>query len=300
MDALLSDKALNCLLQAFPASLSLWVSQSFGYSSPFCPLYLLTAGLLILAWLMWEEEKTWRESWLHLRNLWNSQKRAMAADGLWALGHMICLKGPLALLHVLFFQGAYTRSLSFSSELLAPSWQWTAPVWLQGFLATLVTMLAIDFVAYVIHRAMHTVPCLWHVHRLHHSATFLTPLTTLRQHPLEPLMLSVGRGVAAGCGLGFLHAWFSGATPLWTLGGMGCGFFFYMFTVNLHHAPIPLRYPAVVSLYFLSPHMHHLHHSRALHHHGSNFGVVFSIWDRLFGSYLDQRVGLDELEFGQT
>jgi sterol desaturase/sphingolipid hydroxylase (fatty acid hydroxylase superfamily) len=163
---------------------------------------------------------------------------------------------------------------------------------------TALTMLAIDLAGYGLHRAFHGLPQLWRIHRIHHQSRFLTPLATFRQHPLEPALLNGVRGLAAGLTLGLLHSFLPNCTPVWTIAGMGAGFFAYMFTVNLHHAPIPVRFPRLLSAVLISPHIHHLHHSRAQGHHGKNFGVVFSFWDRVFGSYLDQDVGLDELEFG--
>jgi len=173
-----------------------------------------------------------------------------------------------------------------------------APHLLELILSTAVTMLAIDFAAYAMHRAFHAHAGLWWIHRIHHQTEYLTPFSTFRQHPLEPFLLNGARGLAAGISLGALHSFLPNCTPVWTVGGMGIGFFAYMFTVNLHHFPIAIRYPKFLSLLLISPHAHHIHHSLAEHHHGKNFGVVFSFWDRLFGSYRVEDFGLDELKFG--
>jgi sterol desaturase/sphingolipid hydroxylase (fatty acid hydroxylase superfamily) len=159
-------------------------------------------------------------------------------------------------------------------------------------------MLCIDFTSYIIHRFMHSQPWLWHVHSVHHSAKVLTPLTTYRQHPLEPLILNVCRAGAAGLGLVFFRAFFPNETPVFTLYGLGAGFFVYMFTVNLHHSMIPVSYPKVLRRIFVSPHLHHLHHSKNEKHFNCNYGVVFSVWDQIFGTYQDQEFGLGELHFG--
>jgi sterol desaturase/sphingolipid hydroxylase (fatty acid hydroxylase superfamily) len=38
---------------------------------------------------------------------------------------------------------------------------------------------------------------------------------------------------------------------------------------------------------FVTPRSHHIHHSAAREHYDTNFGVVFSLWDRLFGTWVD-------------
>ena len=45
-----------------------------------------------------------------------------------------------------------------------------------------------DFSKYIIHRFMHRWPILWSLHKVHHSATVLTPMTVFRTHPLEGII----------------------------------------------------------------------------------------------------------------
>jgi sterol desaturase/sphingolipid hydroxylase (fatty acid hydroxylase superfamily) len=264
-------------------------------SSPFCPLYLVpTVGFAVL-WLSHSQSWTFPEA---VRYLWQQVRqngRIIGVDGLWALFQMLCLRVPLAAWHLALFQWAYENTLG-----LAPDTDWGLGldhVW-EALLGTMLTMLAIDFAAYAMHRALHECPGLWWIHRLHHATEFLTPFSTLRQNPLEPLLLNGARGLAAGVMLGFLHLLLPNETPIWTIAGMGPGFFLYMFTVNLHHAPLPIRYPHALRKILISPHIHHIHHSKAPEHHGKNFGVIFSFWDRWFGTYWDQDVRLGELQFG--
>ena len=159
-------------------------------------------------------------------------------------------------------------------------------------------MVAIDFSSYSVHRWMHANRKLWDLHAIHHSAEELTPLTTYRQHILEPVILNTCRAAASGLALGLLHAIFIDATPVITVFGMGVGFFVYMLTTNLHHCHIPVCYPRVLRWLLVSPHQHQMHHSRDPRHYDCNFGVVFSIWDRIFGSYRHESIQLGELSFG--
>ncbi len=271
------------------------LQQSLSLGSPFHPWYLASALLLTGMWLMHSQRWSVGQALVYLRQQFWQNRQFLWRDGAWALLQIIFLRVPIAALHVYLFKWSYDLSLewgrSIDSELVAPPE-------VEAFLASLLTMLMIDLAAYGVHRALHASPWLWWIHRVHHQTRFLSPLSTLRQHPLEPFLLNGARGLGAGLSLGILHLLLPNATPVWTIQGMGVGFFLYMFTVNLHHAPIPLRYPAWLRCILISPHIHHIHHSRASDHHGKNFGVVFSLWDQLFGSYWDQDFGLNELEFG--
>jgi sterol desaturase/sphingolipid hydroxylase (fatty acid hydroxylase superfamily) len=104
--------------------------------------------------------------------------------------------------------------------------------------------------------------------------------------------------VSAAIGLSLLHLFFQSKTPVITYNGIGIGFFVYMFTVNLHHSHVPVSYPKVLRYILISPHIHHIHHSVDPKHANKNLGVVFSIWDRLFGTYFDEDVKLNQLSFG--
>lgn len=271
------------------------LAQGLGLSSPFCPLYLLPAFGIALFWLSRSQSWTVKEAWQYLWLESRRNRRSIGTDSLWALFQMLILRAPLAALQLVLFQWAYESIVGSSAE---RSWGFALHPFWEAFLGTVLTMLAIDFAAYIMHRALHDVPGLWWIHRLHHAAEFLTPFSTLRQNPLEPCLLNGARAVAAGAVLGLLHLCLPNETPIFTIAGMGPGFFLYMFTVNLHHAPLPIRYPRWLRRFLISPHIHHIHHSRAPEHHGKNFGVIFSFWDLWFGTYWDQEVGLGELEFG--
>ncbi len=189
-------------------------------------------------------------------------------------------------------------TLSLASKFIPESLWIQASSLTEGLIATIITMLAIDFSSYWVHRSMHLIPMLWRVHATHHSASHLTPLTTYRQHILEPMILNSCRAASSGMALGVFHSIFIDATPVITVYGMGAGFFAYMFTTNLHHCHIPVRYPALLRAILVSPHHHHIHHSSNPLHFDCNFGVVFSFWDRVFGTYRHEDIALGELKFG--
>jgi len=157
----------------------------------------------------------------------------------------------------------------------------------ESILVTLIAMLAYDFASYFTHRWMHTNPVLWRIHAFHHSAETLTFFTTYRQHLLEPVLLTVTRTSAVVLSLVLFHYFFATNAHVITVIGLGLGFFIYMFTVNLHHSPIPVRYPHFLRKILVSPHVHHLHHSADALYSGKNYGVIFSFWDIWFKTYAD-------------
>ena len=59
-------------------------------------------------------------------------------------------------------------------------------------LYSFVTLLLYDFIFYVIHFTEHKVPALWVIHKVHHSAEVLTPLTRYREHVLEGPIYATG------------------------------------------------------------------------------------------------------------
>src|SRR5690606_11606443 len=66
---------------------------------------------------------------------------------------------------------------------------------------------------------------------------------------------------------------------------------------NLRHSPVRLQFPFWLRWVFISPADHQVHHSADPAHYHSNFGFMFSCWDRLFGTY--QYLSAEqELKFG--
>ena len=47
-----------------------------------------------------------------------------------------------------------------------------------------------DFSRFLVHKALHRIPVLWSIHKVHHSAEYLTPFTVYRTHPLEGVIFA--------------------------------------------------------------------------------------------------------------
>lgn len=148
-------------------------------------------------------------------------------------------------------------------------WPQQAPMWAQVLLAGLI----MDLGLYAMHRASHASGFLWRLHAIHHSPERLYWLNGGRRHPLSALVL-------AGPGLLVLFA--LGATPIavgaW-LSFMGVHLAFQH--ANLDYRLGPLRHFLAVA------ETHRWHHKREFEDAQVNYGEVFLIWDRLFGSFHD-------------
>ena len=155
-----------------------------------------------------------------------------------------------------------------------------------------------DFSKYIIHRFMHKLPILWSLHKVHHSATVLTPMTVFRTHPLEGIIFSLRSSVTQAISISLFVFLFADSVNLLTI--LGVNVFVFIFNIlgsNLRHSHVGIRYWNWVEHIFISPGQHQLHHSIAREHHDKNFGAALAIWDWLFGS-LHHSVEFDTLKLG--
>ena len=155
-----------------------------------------------------------------------------------------------------------------------------------------------DFSKYIIHRFMHKLPILWSLHKVHHSATVLTPMTVFRTHPLEGIIFSLRSSVTQAISISLFVFLFANSVNLFTI--LGVNVFVFIFNIlgaNLRHSHVGIRYWKWVEYIFISPGQHQLHHSIAREHHDKNFGAALAIWDWLFGS-LHHSVEFETLQLG--
>ncbi|MGI9219414.1 MAG: sterol desaturase family protein [Woeseiaceae bacterium] len=148
----------------------------------------------------------------------------------------------------------------------------------------LVTVLIADMVFYFTHYMMHKTQIGWAIHKVHHSAQVLTPLTRPREHciagPIWALGPAIGLSVSAG-----IFAWvFGGDITRVTVMNVGVFSLLYALNGNFRHYHVSFRYPRWLEKWLQSPGMHHTHHSYLEKHWDTNLGLVTSIWDRMFGT----------------
>ena len=142
-----------------------------------------------------------------------------------------------------------------------------------------------DFTKFIVHRWMHKWTILWSLHKVHHSATTLTPLTIYRTHPLEGIIFTLRGSFTQGISISTFVFFFGNSVDLFTV--IGVNIFLFCFNVagaNLRHSHIGIRYWRWLEYILISPAQHQLHHSIAQEHYDKNFGATLSIWDWLFGS----------------
>jgi sterol desaturase/sphingolipid hydroxylase (fatty acid hydroxylase superfamily) len=141
---------------------------------------------------------------------------------------------------------------------------------------TIVGLLLLDLIgAYLAHLVEHKVKFLWRFHLIHHTDTWVDTTSANRHHPGESV-IRFAFTVLAVCIVG---------SPMWMV------FLYQSLSVafsQFNHAniPLPKTVDKLLSYFIISPDMHKVHHHYQLPYTDSNYGNIFSVWDRLFGTYL--------------
>ena len=156
------------------------------------------------------------------------------------------------------------------------------PFWLYVVLGVLL----LDFIgAYLAHWTEHKVKPLWMVHLVHHSDHHVDTTTANRHHPLESMVRFSFTLLAVfilGAPIGIVMLYQSLSVVL----------------SQFNHANIklPLKLDQWLSYVLVTPHMHKVHHHYVLPYTDSNYGNIFAIWDRLFGTY--KNLGEEHIVYG--
>jgi sterol desaturase/sphingolipid hydroxylase (fatty acid hydroxylase superfamily) len=153
------------------------------------------------------------------------------------------------------------------------NWLPSMPMWAYAILGLMV----LDLVgAYFVHWVEHKVKWMWMFHLIHHSDTNVDTTSANRHHPGESVFRFIFTTLAVIV---------TGA-PMWMV------FMYQSISVVLsqfNHANIglPKWMDNVISYVIVTPDMHHVHHHYTQPYTDSNYGNIFSIWDRVFGTYMD-------------
>ncbi|WP_281234575.1 sterol desaturase family protein [Flavobacterium gelatinilyticum] len=151
------------------------------------------------------------------------------------------------------------------------NWIPEIPVWLY----TITGLLLLDLIgAYLAHLVEHKVKFLWRFHLIHHTDTWIDTTSANRHHPGE----SVIRFIFTTLGVLIV------GSPMWMV------FLYQSLSVvssQFNHANISLpdKLDLFLSYFIVSPNMHKVHHHYVLPYTDSNYGNIFSVWDRLFGTF---------------
>lgn len=210
--------------------------------------------------------------WFLLTLVWQLQHRwpvasspffsvAFRQDMLWyfvTMGFRLLFLGAWA--HVVMV--LYTQYLSFLTLPGVGQWHPIAQFALGVLLA--------DFARWLSHLIRHKVPLFWAFHSVHHAQRDLNLFTDARVHPVDRMVSSLITSFAllvAGNGVPAVILWMVIET-----------LYPKFYHANVRVAFGPLRYLLV------TPQSHRVHHGVEHRYHDCNFGFLFSVWDRLFGT----------------
>lgn len=158
------------------------------------------------------------------------------------------------------------------------------PFWL----AVVAAVIIMDFVIYVQHVMVHSIPVLWRLHRVHHADLDYDVTTGARFHPIEIILsmlikfatiLLLGPSIVAV----IIFEIMLNATAMFNHGNIG----------------LPKKLDKIVRWLLVTPDMHRVHHSVEDDEANSNFGFSLTWWDRLLGTYREQpRAGQTAMTIG--
>lgn len=156
------------------------------------------------------------------------------------------------------------------------------PAWLHYLLG----FMLLDLIgAYLIHLIEHKVKWMWKFHIVHHTDPHVNATTALRHHPGESVFRAVFTILAvlvAGVPVGLVMLYQS------------CSAFLSQF--NHANIKLPAWLDRSIQWIIVSPNMHKIHHHAFMPVTDTNYGNIFSIWDRLFKTYFKKE--MKELKYG--
>ena len=162
------------------------------------------------------------------------------------------------------------------------NWLPKMPFWLYVVLGVLL----LDFIgAYLAHYVEHKVKPLWMIHLVHHTDHKVDTTTANRHHPLESFIrfaFTLMGIFIIGLPIGIVMLYQS----------------LSIVATQFSHANIklPKKVDHIISYFLVSPDMHKIHHHYVLPYTDSNYGNIFSIWDRIFGTYM--KMNREDLVYG--
>ncbi len=233
------------------------VLHALGFIAVFGALFLA-----IILWEAWYLNRQGRKDAYHLpESLAN-----IATGGMYKVVDGIAI----ALFIQFFYEHVRQWGLQYEPAL---NWQ-----------SVLLLLIASDFFYYFYHVAMHKVRWMWAVHVTHHSSKRLNFSTALRQNFLLDLNF--------GWMLWWMPLALIGFNKNWTIIAIEASLAYQFF---LHTEVIRRLGP--LEWVLNTPSHHRVHHGCKPDQIDRNFGGVFIIWDRLFGTFVDERE-VSRLEYG--
>ena len=145
------------------------------------------------------------------------------------------------------------------------------PTWVN----VIISLLLLDLIgAYLVHFIQHKVPWMWKFHLVHHSDMNVDVTTGLRHHPGETvfrIIFTIIGVFVSGASIGMVMLYQSLSV-----------LFAHITHANIN---IPKKIDSILSYVLVTPNMHKIHHHYEMPLTDSNYGNIFSIWDRLFNTF---------------
>lgn len=186
----------------------------------------------------------------------------LAQDSVWVILEIL-FQANVVFVVVHLLKSFYNHHLSFLTiEAIGELPLWVRFIW--GILLG-------DFLGWFHHWVRHKVPWFWYFHTIHHSQKQLNMFTDMRYHVVEYII--------SNCIKIFPLMMLSVGTPqivYYTL--------FNTWYTRAYHGNIKSHY-GIFRHILVTPQSHRIHHSNQRQHRDKNFGVLFCIWDRLFGTH---------------
>jgi len=165
--------------------------------------------------------------------------------------------------------------LSFAAVVFAQAVQmmgvvpWTPDQWWHWVAA----FVAYDFCYYWKHRFGHEWRIMWASHSAHHQSEEYNLSTALRQTSTDYI------------GFVFYLPMYLAGTPVYVMISVGTLNLVYQFWVHTQH----VKRLGVLDYIFVTPSNHRVHHAKNPAYIDKNYGGFFILWDRLFGTFCDER-----------
>ncbi len=144
-----------------------------------------------------------------------------------------------------------------------------------------------DFLVYINHRILHDIPLLWDLHEFHHSATEMTIISSARDLTLADFIVAPILIPFEVLSALFIKEFISQGLILPIMFYL-IDYMFYAAFLYLGHSSLKVIYPKPLSLIYMSPACHLIHHSNNPDHFNKNFGNKYPFWDKLFNTFLDE------------
>ena len=152
------------------------------------------------------------------------------------------------------------------------------------YIRIILYLILADFGHYWIHRLMHT-RYVWRAHKWHHSPTYMYWLGGVRATVPQQFLVNIPYVIAL---------------PLLDISPWWMGVVLAVFNAvqnDWMHMNLTWR-SSWLEWIFVTPRYHHIHHSVDPRHYLANMANLFSVWDRLFGTYVNPDRVAHPLTFG--